>query len=166
MSNAATLSREIVQPTLVGMGQIVFGHQDDKLTTVLGSCVGIVIYHARLRLAAVAHVVLPSSVNKDGAPGKFADKAVPEMLRILSQHGALTGGLVAKIAGGSRMFGNTTSTLQIGEANAANTIAALGAARIPVVAQHLGGQKGRRITLDCSTGDVRVEIAGSPDVTI
>ncbi len=36
----------------------------------------------------MAHIVLPESAGRDGAPGKFADTAVPHMLELLREQGA------------------------------------------------------------------------------
>lgn len=146
--------------TMVGMGQIVFGHAPDRIASILGSCVGVSLYHPRTRHAALAHVILPDSQGRpQSAPGKFADTAIPHMLKLLNQAGAPASGLVAKLAGGSNMFGHN-GPLQIGVANGEAVGRLLAAAGIRVVAQDIGGNQGRRISLDCATGDIVIEIAG------
>ena len=64
----------------VGMGQIKLGKGAVQLTAVLGSCVGVCLYHGRTGLGAMAHVVLPEATGDSAAPGKFADRAIPQML--------------------------------------------------------------------------------------
>lgn len=144
----------------VGMGQIVVGRAGDTLEAVLGSCVGVALVQPKLHLASLAHVVLPSSNGRAGSPGKFADTAIPEMLRLLAIEGASSSGLVAKLAGGANMFGNATGPMQVGESNINAIVAVLAKYGFRVAAKDLGGGKGRRITVDCRTGLVDVEVVG------
>ena len=147
--------------TMVGMGQVVLGQAPVRLASILGSCVGVSLYHPRTRQAVLAHVILPDSQGRSlSTPGKFADTAIPHMLKLLGQAGLPAGGLVAKLAGGSNMFGHN-GPLQIGAANGEAAARALAAAGIRVVAQDMGGNQGRRISLDCTTGDIVIEIAGA-----
>jgi len=146
---------------MVGMGQIVFGQAPDRLASILGSCVGVSLFHPRTRHAALAHVVLPDSQGRpQTAPGKFADTAIPQMLKLLGQAGVPSNGLVVKLAGGANMFGHN-GPLQIGAANVDAVAKALAEAGIRAVAQDVGGQQGRRISLDCTTGDIVIEIGGA-----
>lgn len=147
--------------TTVGMGQIAAEKGPATFTAVLGSCIGTAIYHPRLHVGALAHVVLPESSGKTAPPGKFADTAIPHLIGQLEQLGANRSSLIAKIAGGSCMFG-VKGPMQIGDANAEGVIRALAQAGIRIVAKDLGGTQGRRVTFDCSTGDYIVESIGNP----
>ena len=147
--------------TQVGMGQIAVAQQPNRLTAVLGSCVGVVLYHPRLQVGALCHVVLPASNGRPSAAGKFADTAIPEMLKLLEKHGAYASGMVAKITGGSCMFGNG-GPMQIGEANIQAVTVMLKDAGIKIVGRDVGGTIGRRIHFDAATGQVTVETVGLP----
>lgn len=147
------------QATSIGMGQVAVGLRPTRLTAVLGSCLGVALYHRRLYLGAMAHIVLPESNGREAAPGKFADTAIHHMLELLSGRGAPVSGLVAKFAGGACMFG-ATGPMQIGLANAEAVRRHLKEYRIPVLAEDVGGAKGRRVIFDCETGTLTVEIAG------
>jgi chemotaxis protein CheD len=112
-------------------------------------------------------VVLPSSSGRTAATaGKFADTAIPEMLRLLAADGVPQAGLIAKIAGGANMFGSGATGMQIGEGNVAAITAKLAAENIRIVAKHVGGAKGRRMTVDCESGIVQVEIVGTPKAVL
>ena len=152
--------------TNVGMGQISLGREGDELVAVLGSCVGLTLLHPRHRVAVLAHIVLPTANGRTGLPGKFADTAMPEMKKMLAVAGVPTVGLVAKLAGGSNMFGQSGGPLQIGEANIEMITKLLEAQCIRVIAKDLGGTKGRRITVDCQTGLVDVEVVGIGKVVL
>ena len=158
MSNTA-------QETLVGMGQIAAGRAPQRMKSVLGSCIGLAIYHPRLKTGAMAHIVLPDSAGRDGTPGKFADTAVPGMLQLLKELGAPAHGLTAKLAGGANMFAGS-GPLQIGDANAKAVAQKLKGFGIPVAGEDIGGTKGRRVVFDCASGQMTVECAGQPARTI
>lgn len=156
----ATMNKA-TRATLVGMGQITAERAPVQFKTVLGSCIGLILYHRRLKTAAMAHIVLPDSAGRDAAPGKFADTAIPHMLQLLKEQGVPMHGLTAKFSGGANMFGST-GPMKIGDANAEAVSRALEIAGIRVVAKEVGGKKGRSITFDCSTGEMTIIIAGQP----
>lgn len=145
------------KPPMVGMTQIAFVRAPEKLHAIVGSCIGLTLYHERLRVGGMAHIVLSCSDGRVGAPGKFADTAVPYMIEELSKLGASPSGLVAKIAGGSNMF-TSSGPIQIGQENARVVADFLEAKNIRLVGEHLGGSKGRRIIFDSQSGDLNVEI--------
>jgi chemotaxis protein CheD len=163
MSTSATSNpaREI----LVGMGQIAAGQGPQRMKAILGSCIGLALYHPGRQAGVMAHIVLPDSAGRDGAPGKFADTAVPQMLALLREEGLPTFGLTAKLAGGANMF-NGSGPLQIGDANAEAVATALKKAGIRVAAQDIGGTRGRRIDFDCANGEMIVQCAGQPTRTL
>jgi len=149
----------------VALGQIQVGREGDQMTTVLGSCVGVALYHPRRRVGALAHVVLADSAGPTTQPGKFADTAIPHMIKLLEKEGANRAGLVAKIAGGAKMFGGV-GPMKIGTSNIEAVLAALDRAGIRVAGQEVGGAKGRRMEFDCSTGDATIATAQQQPVVL
>lgn len=149
----------------VGMGQIAVAQGPARLHAVLGSCVAVALYSSRLRVGALAHVVLPCANGRPGLPGKFADTAIPEMIALLKGHGVGASGLTAKIAGGACMFA-ATGPMQIGDANIQAVAKALAAAGVRIAGQDVGRTTGRRVSLDCATGTVTVETVGNPPRTL
>lgn len=141
------------------MGQTAVGDKEAVFTSVLGSCIGIVLWHPHLGMGAIAHVVLPDSHGQNGQPGKFADTAVPYLIRQLADIGCPRTGLVAKIAGGACMF-RGGGPLQIGDDNIAATRTILRQHGIAITAEDVGGTSGRKITFECATGRLVVEVAG------
>ncbi len=150
---------------LVGMGQIASGQAPQRMRAILGSCIGLALYHPARNTGIMAHIVLPDSAGRHGTPGKFADTAVPQMLALLRQQGMPTQGLAAKFAGGANMFGGA-GPLKIGEANATAVVTALHQAGIRVAGQEIGGTCGRRVEFDCASGEMLVQCAGQPARTL
>lgn len=159
MAISASVSPSGVKTIPVGMGQTAVGDKDTVFRCVLGSCVGVILWHPRLGLGAMAHVVLPASHGQNGQPGKFADTAVPQLIHQLAEIGCPRAGLVAKITGGACMF-KGGGPLQIGDDNIASVRAILRQQGIPITAEDIGGTSGRKVTFECATGHLSVEIAG------
>lgn len=139
------------------IGEIQIGKPPSKLQALaLGSCVGVVLYDRTTRIAALAHVLLPTEMNNDGKanPGKFATTAIPEAVRRMEAMGAKRENIVAKIAGGAKMFETNVSTdsLDIGRRNIDSVINVLKNLGIRIVAQDVGENYGRTIIFDPENG--------------
>ncbi len=75
------------------------------VTYALGSCMGICLYDPLLRLAALVHVMLPLNMETNRkSPLKYADTGIRETLRKMEEQGGSRARIVAKMAGGARMF--------------------------------------------------------------
>ncbi len=154
-------------PLAVPMGAIGVAQGDSVLRTLLGSCLGLVLYERRLRIGGLAHIVLPTApAGPCELPGKFVDTAVPALIRKMEQ---LADGaslkLWAKIAGGANMF-TTAAAKTIGAQNIEAVELVLQEWRIPVIARHLGGESGRRMALDTATGTVTIDVVGADTITM
>jgi chemotaxis protein CheD len=132
-----------------------------RIRTLLGSCVGVVLHDRQSKVGGVAHVVLPDSRGSLDQPGKYADTAVPALLAELRRLNPLARP-VAKLVGGASMFGGgpgaAPAGLAIGQSNVEAVEAALARLGVTVVARDLGGESGRRVTLDIATGVVSVRL--------
>lgn len=143
----------------VGMGQVGFMEMTGELVAILGSCVGVAIYCPKLKLAGLAHVVLPDSGDRDGPVGRYANLAVPHLVTQFACRNVSSSSLLVRIAGGAAMFGRS-GPLQIGANNIEAVKMAIAQAGLKVSGEHLGGTKGRRMSINVATGDVFVDIVG------
>ncbi len=143
----------------VGIGKLIVVRAPDKLRTVLGSCVGIVVYDRHCRLAGLAHSILPEGESKSADLGKFADRAVDNLVVQIASMGAAMGRLRAKLIGGAAMFGPNNNN-GLGDRSVATARDRLGQHGIPVIAEAVGDTKGRKLWVDPATGEVTVEIIG------
>ena len=157
--------------TMVRMGELaVSGEAGHVLVSLgLGSCIGLALVDRRGGTAGLAHIVLPTSTGHTAGPAayKFADQAVPALVEQLGALGAPRVRLQALLVGGASMFGTPGSgALEVGSRNAAAVRELLVAHRIPVVAQAVGGSRGRTIRVDVATGAVTVREAGGKDAAL
>ncbi len=143
------------------IGEVSLTRPPNLLQSVLGSCVGVVVYDQEARLAGMAHVLLPDSRGSTAGklPGKFADLAVSCLFSGLSELGARRERMLAKFAGGSRMFAKAMSydKNDIGESNVKAVRMALEAHRIKLVAFDAGGVGGRKVEFNLSTLELSIE---------
>lgn len=169
-----SLLHRTVQPALLaagdgavlsaGLGEIrISADQAQQIACFgLGSCIAVVLYDDGAHVGGIAHVVLPQSDGRAIAhPGKWADTAVPELLRQMEQAGARRRNLKARLAGGASVLkGHGFPQLGIGQRNAEATKAALQAAGVAVVAEDTGGQHGRTVWLHIDSGRLLIRTVG------
>jgi chemotaxis protein CheD len=142
----------------VGMADLNVTYMTGILkTTGLGSCVGVTLYDSRAKVAGMAHVMLPSSdIAKEGSMNiaKYADTALPDMIKKMEKLGAVVSRMEAKMAGGAQMFAfsNNSDTMRIGPRNVESCKEMLAKYRIPIRAEDTGANYGRTIEFDCTTG--------------
>jgi chemotaxis protein CheD len=132
----------------VRMGEIaVSSNPGDVLMSIgLGSCIGLALVDQRRGIAGLAHVMLPEAIGGGGPVGKFADLAVPELIKQVTALGTAKTSLKAVLVGGAQMFAlGGSGALDIGVRNDAAVRAALAKERIPIVAAEVGGSQGRTI---------------------
>lgn len=158
-------NRETGAQIKVGMAQFKVAVAPATIITfALGSCVGIVLYDPVARVGGLAHVMHPSSrkVRNNLNRAKFVDTAVELMLSRMAKKGAMRNRIQAKIFGGAKMFRSNRATpgvMQIGEENVRATREELSRRSIPVVAESTGGEKGRTVFFDVTSGRVTVRDA-------
>ena len=149
----------------IGIGEIGVAQGSGVMRTLLGSCVGLVLHDQAQSTGGMVHVMLPAAGNAADPPGKYADTAVPELIRQIEAVGGRSNRLIAKLAGGAKMFA-TERTNSIGDQNLVAIEKLLRLAGIPIVGRHCGGTYGRRMAYDVSTGDVVIEVVGQPSVEL
>jgi chemotaxis protein CheD len=145
----------------VGMADLNVAKSPDRIrTTGLGSCVGVVLFDSQNKIGGMAHVMLPDSSLSKGIVNvaKYADTAIPKLIEDMEKAGANRRKLVAKLAGGAQMFSFSVASdaMRIGPRNVEACKIALHEARIPILAEDTGGNCGRTIELDSSTGILNI----------
>jgi chemotaxis protein CheD len=151
--------------TMVRMGEIAASaRRGQRLVALgLGSCIGLALLDRRRGAAGLAHVVLPRSPEGLARETpKFADHAVPALVRLVVAAGGRRRQLEAVLVGGASMF-TSSPGLEVGARNEAAVREQLAALAIPVLASATGGSRGRTIQVDVGTAAVTVREAGGSD---
>jgi chemotaxis protein CheD len=162
---------ESVEVVSVAIGHWAVATAPARIRTLLGSCVGVVLYDRVARVGGLAHIVLPSARGAVDHPGKYADTAIPALIADIERRlgTKVRSRLTAKLAGGASMFQvnpDANSALNIGQRNQEAIEQILAELRIPILARDLGGTSGRRLTLDTASGIVAIKVPGGADYEI
>ena len=137
----------------------------DMITTLgLGSCIGIAVYDPVTKVGGLAHIMLPDStqMRNNSNIAKFADTGIEELIKRVTAAGANKRRLVAKIAGGAKMFqvSGLSTVGNVGERNAQASRAKLKQLGIPLLAEDTGLNYGRTVELYPETGEFRIKAVG------
>ncbi len=149
---------------LVKMAEYAVTAESYCLKTTVGSCVGVVLHDPARRITGLAHIMLPNKLAGDPKIGKFADTAIPRLLRELKTLGMRQERLEVYVAGGSNMFMSCTDkrlTL-IGDKNVQEVKRILEELGIPILFEDTGGGYGRTLLFDNSTGRLSIRNLKSP----
>ena len=142
---------------MVGMSDLNCIRNPGALTTLaLGSCVGIALYDNTIKVAGLAHCMLPDSrlIQNNLNTAKFVDTAILKLIEDMRKLGARKEMMKAKIAGGAQMFAfnSTNDSMRIGDRNVEAALKVLAQAGIPVLSRDVGATYGRTVELYAETG--------------
>lgn len=152
----------------VGMADLKVCRYPDNLTTIgLGSCIGIALYDPTTKITGLAHIMLPDStqIRNNSNIAKFADTGIQKLYEEMIAAGARKMHIVAKIAGGAKMFaisGPASSTINIGERNAEASRKKLQELRIPILSEDCGLNYGRTVEIYSEDGRYVIKAVGKP----
>ena len=141
-------------------------HSFDQLLLKLGlgSCVVIVLYERTNNIAGLVHIMLPDStkIRQNQNKLKFADTGIQALVEELEKQGLSRKNMIAKIAGGAKMFQFSSDTAMgnIGEKNVEAVREVLKQYGIKIVSEDVGLNYGRTIVFDPVTKDLTVVTAG------
>ena len=146
----------------VGMADLKICKAPDNLTTLgLGSCIGIAMYDPSTKISGLAHIMLPDStqIKNNSNIAKFADTGIQKLYDDMLKAGANKSRLVAKIAGGAKMFEIAGSAaINVGQRNALASKEKLKALGVRLIAEDTGLNYGRTVELYSETGDYLIKI--------
>ena len=151
----------------VGMADLNVCKAPEALTTLgLGSCIGACIYDPVNKIAGMVHYMLPDStriINNQNI-AKFGDTGIAETVRRMEELGAKRQNMVAKIAGGAKMFairaGTSLSNLNVGDNNIESAKIHLAELGIKLIAEDTGLNYGRTIEFFAEDGSLKIKSVG------
>jgi chemotaxis protein CheD len=158
----------MIEANTVGIAQIALCHAPEQLVCLgLGSCVAVILYDPGIRTGGIVHVLLPHAPTKCDKDEKYADTGTRLLIKEMTRHGAKKERIVAKLVGGAQMFPNLNLAIaNIGKENSMVVRKILGENGIRIIAEDLGGNKGRSAYFDSVTGQVTIKTAFAPTKVI
>jgi len=150
--NAPTPLEVFINP-----GEFYFGEGHIRVSTLLGSCVSITLWHSLRRHGGMCHYMLDSrGIIMGGLDGKYADEAMELFMVELKKRKTHPAEYQVKMFGGGNMFRHTKKVISeddIGSRNIAAGLHLLERYGFKLNAKHVGGFGHRRLLLDLWSGD-------------
>lgn len=139
-------------------GQVFASADPALITTVLGSCVCVCLWDPRHGAGGANHYLLPERVGAEHSL-RFGHAAMEELVEQMEGVGAPRRLLQAKVFGGASVIRSfERGNGHLGERNLEVARRFLERERIPVVAEDVGGRRGRKLLFDTCTGMVSVKL--------
>jgi len=140
-------------------GDWLFGRGAYRVSTVLGSCVALVLWSPRMQLGALCHCMLPHrgsrSSGNEALDGRYGVDAGQWLEAQFTRHGCFRSEIDVAIAGGA-----CVNDVSIGQANvlwAQDWVARQG---LCLVQQDVGGKVVRRLTFNLGDGSLTISHGG------
>lgn len=149
----------------VGIADAAVVYSPDRLITMgLGSCIGIALYDSDKKIGGLVHIMLPDSNQFKNIvnPLKYADLGIEDLFKKMLNLGCRKTSITAKIAGGASMFNFPDKKISsdIGKRNSKAAIEVIKRLSIPLLAEDVGGNKGRTMIFDSKDGRVTIKSIG------
>lgn len=134
-------------------GQLHAAAEPTEVTTVLGSCVAVCLWDPEARIGGVNHYTLPLPPGGDRRSPRFAEGAIEVLLEQVLSLGGVKRHLRAKVCGGGgSLGGGRMSGRSLGLENVEVARERLTALGIPILAEDVGGARGRKLIFQTDTG--------------
>ena len=154
------------QKVTVGIADMkILQWRGELITYALGSCIGICLYDPETKLASLIHIMLPINMETGRKNTmKYADTGIRETVRQLEARGARKARMVAKIAGGAKMFemSEKAGLGNIGQRNIESVRLNLRREGIRILAENVGGSVARTLSFFPENGQAQIHAYGKP----
>ncbi len=129
------------------------------VSTILGSCVSVMIYVKRLKMGGICHAVLPRNVRRDGAGTfRYVDSSISYMLQRFETLGIAKDEMEVKLMGGADVFERMNEhTRSVGRQNRETALEIIRSEHLKLSVSDVGGSLGRKIYFYTDTGRVLLQ---------
>lgn len=147
-----------MEKKFIHSGQLFVAVRPSYIHTVLGSCIAVCIYDNKLNISGMNHYLLPLWNNDGLQSPKYGNIAIPKLIDAMQAVGCQKKNMIVKIFGGASPndMQHTNENMMIGKRNYQIAIDILTEHNIKIVAQDIGGIRGRKIVMDSSTGKIQL----------
>jgi chemotaxis protein CheD len=137
----------------------LYVHTEPRLiTTVLGSCISVCLWDTHHRFGGMNHYQLALWNGNGLASPKYGNVAIHQLVKRMLSMGSHREHLISKVFGGGAVMSNIDEPrFHVGKQNIEIAWQILEEERIPILTSDVGGQVGRKLIFDTSTGQVKVK---------
>lgn len=140
----------------LNIGDIVVTREPAVLETILGSCVAVCLWDARLRIGGLNHYLVPTGRGEPERDSLYGTTSVRRLIEQTLNLGSERHNLQARIFGGGSILKSLEDIFTIGAANVRIAREILHEYGIPVVHDFVGAECGIRIAFQTWSGAVSV----------
>ncbi|OHC68149.1 MAG: hypothetical protein A2045_10720 [Rhodocyclales bacterium GWA2_65_20] len=155
MSSSSRRVEFVLQP-----GKFFFGDEPVRVSTLLGSCVAITMWHPLARIGGICHFMLPYAHGHaaGGQEGKYADDALRLFLGRIEAHGTRPPDYQVRLFGGGRQICGLAAdeARSVGRQNIDAGRRLLGDNGFSICGEDLAASGYRKLTFDLASGETRV----------
>ena len=141
-------------------GDFCFGEGKLRITTLLGSCISIILWHPLLAHGGMCHFMMPSRRKLPGnfpLDGKYGDEAMKLFMLELKKRHTIPAQYQVNVYGGGNMFDEQAPVgMEIGKQNIEMALNLLDEYGFSLSYNHLGSFGHRKIEFDVWSGEVRL----------
>jgi chemotaxis protein CheD len=168
--------KEAIEEIYLLPGQILVSDRPAVVRTILGSCISVTMFSARLEIGSICHALLSDRCGENSCYtgsiyrcpyGGFTDESfkylncsIRYMLENMAMMGIVREELEVKVFGGADVLDlkrEGSNTLSVGRNNIETAMRILRGERINLKTQDVGGEQGRKIIFFPHTGEVFVK---------
>ena len=145
-------------------GELIMSENPVMITTVLGSCVSVTMFHPRTGVAAICHGMLPNGGTSENF--KYVDSSLRYMVLYFRHLEISRKELQVKLFGGADMFNSGkpgVRNLTVGWQNISVASRCLKEYGLVPTAADVGGRKGRKLIFKTDTGVVYIKKLSDQD---
>src|ERR1017187_8356765 len=151
----------LVREVYLRPGEFCFGEGNLRISTLLGSCISIILWHPLLAHGGMCHYMLPIRCNRPRGnlvpDGNYGVEAMEMFMLELKKRNTLPSQYQVNVYGGGNMFDDRPSSkMDIGKKNIEMAHSLLNKYGFTKTFDHLGGFGHRKIAFDVWSGEVRL----------
>ena len=158
-----------IHEVFLNPGEFHFDRKHTRISTLLGTCVSITLWHPRKHIGGMCHYMLTERKRPADAllDGRFANEAFELFLQQVEAAGTRPSEYQAKLFGGANMLGDISGgQIDIGPRNVVYGRALLASKNIALMVEHVGGIGRRKLHFDVWSGDVWLAFPQGSDAQI
>jgi chemotaxis protein CheD len=143
-------------------GDVACAGRGQRLETLLGSCVAVLLTDPRGTVGGMCHIVHAAGLQRDDT--RFGDAALHRLYALLLARSIVPRLCRAWVIGGGNMFPGRYERAHVGDSNVRWVLQALQHDEVAVIGQDLGGSTYRRV--GWTVGAIAPEVTAMPVDTV
>jgi len=147
-------------------GEISVSKKPQEISTILGSCVSVILFNRRHKFGGMNHYMLPTVPGDGASGGKYGDYAIETLLKMMLSADPIKSNLEAMVFGGGHVVGHLSSGAGVADKNIVKALELLKKHEIKIIKRDLGGNNGRKVFYKSWDNSVEVRKIEKSEYTV